>query len=108
MIDRNDPKKKDSIAHDNATRLFPAYLPWFVLIPASPFLFSIAALSFFIGSSPDTTDIFIKKLLTIDIAYVDEAVKDLTHISNLLNYFSITAVHAIVCLIVIGFSLQNP
>lgn len=107
MVDSNNPKQKSSIAHDNTTRLFPPYLLWFVLIPALPFLFSIASLSFFIGASPDTNDIFIKKLLTTDIGYIGEAVKDLTHISNLLNYFSITAVHAIVCLIVIGFFLYR-
>ena len=107
MVDIKDPEKNNSIAHDNTTRLFPPYLLWFVLIPALPFLFSNATLSFFIESAPALNEIFIRKLLAIDIGYVDQTVRTLTHLSNLLNYFSITSVHVIVCLIVISFFLYQ-
>lgn len=110
MVDIKGPKPNDSIAHvanDDTTRLFPPYLLWFVLIPAVPFLFSIASLSFFIDPLAAADEIFIRKLLAIDIGYVEPTVKTLTHISNLLNYLSVTSVHAVVCLFVIGFFLYK-
>ena len=114
------------------TKLFPHYLLWFVLIPALPFLFSTASLSFFVTPAevppvlveqappekpPITKDgkqsvdelkqIFIRKLLDIKIDYIDPPLKTLTHLSNLFTYLSITAVHGIVCLFVIGFLLYQ-
>jgi hypothetical protein len=114
------------------TKLFPPYLLWFVLIPALPFVFSAASLSFFVTPAevphapvertaaaklPTTKDgkqfdndskqIFVRKLLDIKIDYIDPPLKTLTHLSNLFTYLSITAVHGIVCLFVIGFLLYQ-
>ena len=130
MADSKDPVQHNSSTPSVAsttTRLFPPYLLWFVLVPALPFFFSAASLSFFIDSTQptqqvldkepsasdtqapaaETREIFVKKLFDIKIDYIDEPFKILTHLSNLLNYFSITSVHVIVCLIVISFFLYQ-
>lgn len=107
MTDINDDKQNNSIALDSTPRLFPPYLFWFILIPMLPFLFGLTSLSFFIEPSPASEDIFIKKLLTIDIGYVEHTLKTLNHISSMFNYLSISAVHGILCLIVIGFFLYK-
>lgn len=107
MVDVKESENNNPIAHDNTSRLFPASLLWFVLIPALPFLLSIATLSFFIESSTDSKEILIRQLLAIDIGYIEQTVRTLTSLSNLLNYFSTTSLHLIVCLIVIGFFLYQ-
>lgn len=105
------------------TRFFPPYLLWFVIIPALPFLFSAVSLSFFVTpaemshelaekapsvtATVESNEFFIKKLLDIKIDYIAPPLKTLTHLSNLLTYLSITAVHGIVCLFVIGFLLYQ-
>lgn len=108
MTDINDDKQNNSIALDNTPRLFPPYLFWFMLIPMLPFLFGLTSISFFIEPSSASEGItFIEKLLTINIGYVDPTLKTLNHISNMFNFLSITAVHGILCLIVIGFFLYK-
>lgn len=135
MAEIKDPVQHNSSppsAPDNTSRLFPPYLLWFVLIPALPFLFSIATLSFFITPTQAehelhlnetaikptiirnrkeqkiiTEEIFVKKLFDIKIDYIEQPRKTLTHLSNLLTYFSTTAVHGIVCLFVMGFFLYQ-
>jgi len=108
MTDINDDKQNNSLALDNTPRLFPPYLFLFILIPMLPFLFGLTSLSFFIDPSAVSEDItFIEKLLTIDIGYVEHTLKTLNHIANIFNYLSITAVHSILCLIVIGFFLYK-
>jgi hypothetical protein len=113
MADIKGPKQQNSnspSAHDNSTRIFPAYLLWFVVIPVLPFFFSMATLSFFINPTLDSKEIFVivKQLLANDsIIFIDQPVKTLIHVSDLLTYLSITSVHAIVCLIVIGFFLYQ-
>jgi len=144
MADIKDPEQHNSSspsAPNNASRLFPPYLLWFVLMPALPLFFSIATLSFFINPTQDahellekksaitikdqkvivkppiasnikesivvSKEIFVKKLFDIKIDYIDQPLKTLAHLSNLLTYFSTTAVHGIVCLIVIGFFLYQ-
>jgi len=102
----------DTEAPAGTTRLFPPYLLWFVLIPAIPFFFSAISLSFFANPDDITLrlaghDSFIKKLLDTDISYIAPALRTLTHLSNLLTYLSVTAVHGVVCLIVIGFLLYQ-
>lgn len=126
MADSREPAQHGSDAPstpNTTTRLFPPYLLWFVLVPALPFFFSVASLSFFIDSTQptaqvldkgpsgsdtqapaaETREIFVKKLFSIKIDYIDEPFKILTHLSNLLTYLSTTAVHGIACLFVIGF-----
>jgi len=108
MTDINDDKQNNSIKLDNTPRLFPAYLLWFILIPILPFLFGLTSLSFFIEPGFVPTDItFIEKLLSIHISYVDPTLKTLNHIANMFNFLSITAVHGILCLIVISFFLYK-
>lgn len=127
---------------DNASRTFPPYLLWFVLVPALPFFFSISALSFFADpttaaqeyfekskpaeknkinkqlalephcAKPGTQECisgkaFIQSLFSSNISYIENPKKILTHIANLLTYFSITAVHGIVCLFVVGFFIYQ-
>jgi len=50
---------------------------------------------------------FIQNIFSSKINYIENPKKILTHISNLLTYFSITAVHGIVCLFVIGFFIYQ-
>lgn len=95
-----------SSAHNNSARLFPLYLLWFVVIPILPFFFSVAILSFFIEPTFDPSVNFVQQLFSSNnIQYIDQSVKTLTHLSNLLTYLSISSLHAIACLIVIGFFL---
>lgn len=92
------------------TRTFPPYLLWFITIPAIPFLFGIAALTFLINDTVDSNDsrvIFVKHLFSNNIDFLEEPLKTLTHLSDLLTYLSITSVHGIVSLIVIGFFLYR-
>lgn len=122
MADSRDTEQHHSgppSAPDSSTRLFPPYLLWFVILPALPFFFSLISLSFFVNPADAThepvvkaaalktpvvtNEIFIQKLLDIKIDYIAPSLKTLTHLANLLTYLSITAVHGIVCLFVIGF-----
>lgn len=107
MAGTKDPKKLNSnlsSANDNSTRIFPLYLLWFIVIPVLPFFFSVAMLSFFIEPTLDSSVIFVKQLFANNsVLYIDQSVKTLTHLSGLFTYLSITSVHVIVCLIVIGF-----
>lgn len=61
MTSIKDPEPNNSITRNNSLRLFPSYLLWFVALPALPFLFSVAALSFFIEPSPAPNEIFISR-----------------------------------------------
>ena len=104
MTDNNDGRLPGD------TRIFPPYLLWFVTLPAIPFLFSTAALTFLINDTVDSNDskvIFIKHLFSNSIAFLKEPVKTLTHLSDLLTYLSITALHGIASIIVIGFFLYQ-
>lgn len=111
MADIKDPKQlnsNSSSAHNNSARIFPLYLLWFVVIPILPFFFSVVMLSFFIEPTFDSSVNFVQQLFSNNsIQYIDQSVKTLTHLSNLLTYLSISSLHAIACLIVIGFFLPN-
>lgn len=109
MADINNPEQQNSnlpSAHDNATRVFPLYLLLFVAVPVLPFFFSMATLSFVIHPSLDSKEILViaRQLLADNsIIFIDQPVKILTHLSDLLTYLSIASVHVIACLVVIGF-----
>ncbi len=69
-----------------------------------PLFFSIAMLSFFIDPHLDSKDILVKQLFAENsVLYIDQPVRILTHLSDLLIYLSITFMHEIVCLIVTSF-----
>lgn len=110
MADIKGSKQQNSnspSAHDDSMRIFPPYFLWFVVIPMLPFFFGTATLSFFINPVLDSNEIFVKHLFAISIGYIEQPERTLTHLSDLLSYFSITSVHAIVCLIVTGFFLYQ-
>lgn len=122
-----DATELDLQQASKSIRVFPLGLLWFVLIPALPFLLSLASISFFIDAQPinisenthnhqhsqedaptsivnDVTQtVFIASLLHTKIDYLDFTERTLNHISNLLTYLSVTSLHAIICLLVISF-----
>jgi hypothetical protein len=110
MTEVNKPKQQNSILlseRKNAPRVLPIVLLLSVVIPALPFFFSIATLSFFIDPSAVAKDIFVKQLFANTIEYIDQPLKTLIHLSDLLTYLSILSVHTISCITVIGFFLYQ-
>ena len=125
----------DTTAPDNskATRIFPPYLLFFIIVPLLPFLFSITTLSVVIdpeqaqqeltgeqvesisietesktqGSDYNYNTKFFKSLFTGSIKYIDYPDKTLIHLSNLLSFLSISSLHAVVCLFLIVFFLYQ-
>ena len=110
MANIEDPKQQNSMLfseHGKSMRVFPIFLLLSVVIPALPFFLSAATLSFFVNPTLVAKGLFVKHLFAANIGFIDQPQKTLIHLSDLLAYFSITSVHAIICLIVIGYFLYQ-